>query len=136
MPFRIVEMPSRIVKKTFGEAWCVALTPSIFHLLSPELFLAGVFHFSLATGTSLAVPQTDAVAATMEAQATHLAAERGGHVADDAPDDKVLDALAVGTTHGYNLLTEESAPFVVVGFVATLATTICFLPGQSLFFKR
>ena len=72
----------------------------------------------------------------MEAQATHLAAERGSHVADDAPNDKVLDALAVGTTYGYNLLTEESAPFVVVGFVATLATAICFLPGQSFFYKR
>ena len=46
------------------------------------------------------VPGADFVAATVEAQATSLAAKGGGDIADDATYDDVLNRLAVRTTHG------------------------------------
>ena len=64
------------------------------------------------------VPGADFVAATVEAQATSLAAKGGGDIADDATYDDVLNRLAVRTTHGRDLLTEESLSLVDLSFIS------------------
>ena len=77
------------------------------------------------------VPKGDAVASAMQAQTADAAAERGGDIANDATDNKVLNALAVGTTDGDDLLSEESTAFIIVGFVATLGAAVGFLPRHN-----
>ena len=68
--------------------------------LRPEFFFASGLHVALAFGTGVFVPGADVVAATVEAQTPCLAAEGGGHIADDTTYDDVLNRLAVRTTHG------------------------------------
>ena len=41
--------------------------------LCPKLFLSCLFHFTLTLGTGLAIPNTDIIAATLQAQTAHLA---------------------------------------------------------------
>ena len=100
-------------------------------ILSPEFYFLGGFHLSLAAGTGVMVPKGDAVASAMQAQTADAAAERGCDIANDATDNKVLNALAVGTTDGDDLLSEESTAFIIVGFVATLGAAVGFLPRHN-----
>lgn len=67
----------------------------------------------------------------MQAQTADAAAERGCDIANDATDNKVLNALAVGTTDGDDLLSEESTAFIIVGFVATLGAAVGFLSRHN-----
>lgn len=63
----------------------------------PKILFACVFHLSLALGTGLLIPETDIVAAALQAQATDLASEGRGDVSYNTSHDNVLNALAVRT---------------------------------------
>ena len=75
-------------------------------------------HVALAFGTGVFVPGADVGTATVEAQTTSLAAEGGGDIADDATYDDVLNRLAVRTTHGGDLLTEEALSLVNLSLIS------------------
>ena len=87
------------------------------YLLRPEFFVVRGLHVALAFGTGTLVPGADFVAATVEAQTPCLAAEGGGDIADDTTYDDVLNRLAVRTTHGRDLLTEESLSLVNLSLI-------------------
>ena len=96
--------------------------------LCPEFFLSCLRHPPLALGTGMQIPDTDAVAAAMQAQPPYLASERWGHVGDDASHHDVLHSLAVGATHRGDLLAKKTAAFIYVGFIAAVLTSVFFLP--------
>ncbi len=87
--------------------------------LRPELFFAGIFHFSLAFWTGVLVPEADVIAATLQAETADLAAIGGGDIGYDTSHDDVLHRLAVGAAHGCDLLTEESSTLVDLCFITT-----------------
>jgi hypothetical protein len=76
------------------------------------------------------VPYSDMLAAALQTKPADLASVRGCHVCNDTAHHNVLDALAVWTRHGTDLLAEESSAFVHLGFVATLATAIFEFPSH------
>lgn len=76
------------------------------------------------------VPDSDMLAAALQTEPADLASVRGRHVGNDTAHHNVLDALAVGTRHGTDLLAEESSAFVHLGFVATLAAAIFEFPSH------
>ena len=77
--------------------------------LGPKLFFSGLMHFTLALRTGMPVPDSDMLAATLQTKPADLASVRGCHVCNDTAHHNVLDALAVGTRHGTDLLAEESS---------------------------
>ena len=77
------------------------------------------------------VPDAYLVAAAVETQATYLAAIGGGDVGDDATDDEVLNCLAVRTTHGGDLLSEEAPTLVDLCFIAARGAAIFQFPSHS-----
>ena len=99
--------------------------------LCPVFPLARINHLALALRTGFHIPDANLVAATLEAQASDLAPVGRGDVGDDAPDDEVLNRLAVGTRHGHNLLPEETAPLIRLGLIAALLTAIFPFPGHG-----
>lgn len=86
--------------------------------LRPEFFVVRGLHVALAFGTGTLVPGADFVAATVEAQTSCLAAKGGGDIADNTTYDDVLNRLAVRTTHGRDLLTEEALSFVNLSLIS------------------
>ena len=62
---------------------------------SPELFVAGFFHFALTLWTGLLVPYLDVVATAVQTEPAHLASVGWGNVGNDTANNDVLDALAV-----------------------------------------
>jgi len=70
------------------------------------------------------------IAATLQTEPADLTSVRRCHVGNNPAHHDVLDALAVGTRHGTNLLAEESSAFVHVGFVATQAAAIFEFPSH------
>ena len=87
-------------------------------------------HFTLALRTGMPVPDSDMLAAALQTEPADLASIGRCHVCNDTAHHNVLDALAVGTRHGTDLLAEESSAFVHLGFVATLATAIFEFPSH------
>ena len=85
---------------------------------------------AVALGAGGQVPVVDALAAAVKAQSPHLAPERRRHIANDAADREMLDGLAVGAADGGNLLAEQAAAFVVLGFVAALFTAVFLFPSH------
>jgi len=73
----------------------------------PELFFAGVLHLALTLWTGLHVPDTNPVAATLQAQTAHFAPVGRCDIGDDAAHDDVLNRMAVGTRHRHDLLTSS-----------------------------
>ena len=67
----------------------------------------------------------------MQTEAAHLGAERGGYITDHTTHNEVLDGMTVGTTHGGDMLSEESFPLVYLSLVAAIHTPIMFLPCHS-----
>ena len=98
--------------------------------LRPKLLFARFLHDILTLGTGALIPYPDAVAATVQTQASNLTSVRGSHVGNDTAHHNVLDSLAVWTRHRSNLLSEEPAPFVHIGFIAALPTAIFQFPGH------
>ncbi len=98
--------------------------------LRPELFFAGIFHFSLAFWTGVLVPKVDVIAATLQAETADLAAIGGGDIGYDTTNDEVLNGLAVGAGHGDNLLTEQSTAVIYLCLVAAGLTTIFLFPSH------
>ena len=88
------------------------------YLLRPEFFVVRGLHVALAFGAGMFVPGADIGAATVEAQTPCLAAEGGGDIADDPTYDDILNRLAVRTTHGRDLLTEEALSFVNLSLIS------------------
>ena len=99
--------------------------------LCPKLLFACIFHFAPTLRTGLHVPNTDIIAATLQAQAAHLASVRWCHVGDDTTNDNVLDGMAIRTKHGCNLLTKQSPSLIHLCLVATDFTAIFAFPGHA-----
>ena len=99
-------------------------------ILRPKLFLASLFHLTLALGTGMPIPHSDFVAAALQTEPPHFAPIGRCHIGNNPTHHDVLDALAVGTRHGTYLLAEESSAFVHLGFVATFLTAIFEFPSH------
>ena len=98
--------------------------------LRPELFFAGVFHFSLAFWTGVLVPEADVIATTLQTETADLAAIGRGDIGDDTANDEILNGLAVGAGYGDNLLTEQSTAVIYLCLVAAGLTTIFLFPSH------
>ena len=85
---------------------------SLWFYSGPELLFACCFHRSLAFGAGLFVPDTDVVAAAVQAETAYLAPVGRRHISNNTPNYDVLNGLAVRTAHGGNLLAEEAAALV------------------------
>ena len=96
----------------------------------PKFLFSCWCHFSLTLRTGMQVPDTDIVTATVETQPSNFASVGWCHICDDAADHNILNGLAVGTAHGRNLLTEESAPFIHISLVSTVLTTVFQFPSH------
>ena len=66
----------------------------LWRYLRPKLLVASGFHSFLALGTGAFIPYPDAVAATVQAQASHLASVGGCHIGYDTTHHDVLNSLA------------------------------------------
>ena len=98
--------------------------------LRPKLLVASEFHSFLTLGTGAFIPYPDAVAATVQAQASHLTPIGRSHIGDDAANHKVLDGLTVWTRHSRDLLSEEPSPFINLSFIAASPTAIFQFPSH------
>ena len=98
--------------------------------LRPKLLIASLFHFSLTLGAGMLIPYPDAVAAAVEAQASHLTPIGWCHISDDATHHNILDGLTIRARHCRNLLTEEPTPFVCLGLIATSPAAISQFPSH------
>jgi hypothetical protein len=78
----------------------------------------------------MTIPYSDIITAALQTKPADFASIGGSHVGNDTTNHDVLDALAVGTRHGTDLLSEESSAFVHLGFVATLAAAIFEFPSH------
>ena len=108
-----------------------SLKDSLLYLLNvscPKLLFACIFHFALTLRTGLHIPDTDVIAATLQAQTAHLTSERWGYVCNDTTHHKVLDGMAMIARYGRYLLTEQTAPFVHLSLIATGLTAIFPFP--------
>ena len=99
--------------------------------LSPELFFACFLHPALASGTRLLIPDTDVIAAALQAQPTDLAPVGWSDIGDDTTHDDVLNRLAVRTQPRRNLLTEQAAAFIHLGLVTAVTAAIFQFPGHD-----
>ena len=99
----------------------------------PELLFSRIFHLPLAFGTGSLVPDTDVVAATLQAQSPHLASVGRGYVSNDPTHDDVLDGLAIRTRHSRDLLTEQTTPLIRLGFITAGFTVIFPFPSHMNF---
>ena len=97
----------------------------------PKLLFSCIFHFTLTLRAGLHVPNTDIIAATLQAQTAHLASVRRSHVSNDATHHDVLDGLAVRAEHRRNLLTEQPSSLIHLSLIATGLASIFPLPGHS-----
>ena len=97
---------------------------------SPKVFLASLFHLTLALGTGMPIPHSDFIAAALQTEPPHFAPIGRCHIGDNPTHHNVLDGLAVWARHGTDLLTEESTPFVHLGFIATFPTAIFKFPSH------
>jgi len=103
---------------------------SLYPFSRPKFLFSSHFHFSLTFRTGFHIPYSDVIAATVQAQPTNLASIRWGYVSNDATNYNILDCLAVRAAHGRNLLTEETTPFVHLGFIATGLAAIFQFPSH------
>jgi hypothetical protein len=87
--------------------------------LCPKLLFASIFHFALTLRTGLHIPDTDVIAATLQAQTAHLTSERWSHVCNDTTHHKVLDGVAMIARNGRYLLAKQSTSFIHLSLVAT-----------------
>ena len=102
----------------------------LWRYLRPKLLVASEFHSFLTLGTGTFIPYPDTVAATVQAQATHLTPIRWCHIGDDAANHKVLDGFTVRARHSRYLLAEEPSPFINLSFIAASPTTIFQFPSH------
>lgn len=107
--------------QTYNIYFCVVISAK---LSRPKLLFPCRRHLTLTLRTGLLVPDTDAVAATVEAQPARRTPVGWCHVSNDAADHKMLDRLAVGAAHCGNLLMEESSSFIYISLVSTGFTTV------------
>ena len=82
------------------------------------------------TRSGESVPDAYLVTAALQAQSSHLASVGGRNICNDASHHNVLDGVAIRTRHGRNLLTEEAAPFIYLGFIAAGLAAIFQFPGH------
>ena len=97
---------------------------------SKKVFLASLFHLTLALGTGMPIPHSDFIAAALQTEPPHFAPIGRCHIGDNPTHHNVLDGLAVWARHGTDLLTEEPTPFVHLGFIATFPTAIFKFPSH------
>lgn len=100
-------------------------------VLRPEFMFFGGSHLSGTAGAGVLVPDSDVAAATLQAQSSCLATERGGDIGDDTADNDVLNGVTVGTRHGRNLLIEKTTPFIDSGFVTALVAAVFEFVGHE-----
>lgn len=103
-------------------------------LSRPKLLLPCRLHLTLTLRTGSPVPDTDLIAATVQAQPPYLASVGRGYISNDAADHKILDRLAVGAAHCGNLLTEKASPFIYISLVSTGFTSVFQFPCHLLMY--
>ena len=102
----------------------------------PKLFLSSFYHFSLASRTGLAIPYSDVITTTLQAQTPHLAPVGWSDIGNDTTHNNVLDSMAVRARHGCNLLAEQATSLIHFSLVATGLTAIFQFPGHLLSSKN
>ncbi len=104
---------------------------STFHyILCPELTFLIFLHPAAAARAGAVVPYRDALAAAMQAQPSHLAAERRSDIAYHSTHNNVLNGVTVGTTDGSDVLPEKSFTFVCFSLVATVGAAVFQFPSH------
>jgi len=94
----------------------------------PKFLFASILHFALTLRTGPHVPDTDVIAAALQAQATHLASVRGCDVGNDTTHNDILDSMTVRAEHGCYLLTEQATPLIHLSLVTTGLAAIFSFP--------
>ena len=102
------------------------------YCLCPELLFLRICHCSTAFRTSVAIPSSDAVAATAQTKTAYLRTERLCYVADDSTNHQILNRVTVGTTDGRDVLSEESFPFVSLRLISAFSTSVFPFPSHYL----
>ena len=112
------------------------ISHSTFYIIKsrPKLLFLFFLHLAATARTGGVVPHLDALAATMQAQPSHLAAERRRHIAYHPTHNDVLNGVTVGATDGSNMLPEES--FALIGFRFVTATCAAVFQFPSHYYER
>jgi hypothetical protein len=74
------------------------------------------------------IPQSDVIAAAMQAKPPDIATKRRSHIAYNSAHHDIPYALAVRTRHGMNLLSEQSASLIGLSLISARRATIFLLP--------
>jgi hypothetical protein len=102
----------------------------------PKLFLSSFYHFSLASRTGLAIPYSDVITTTLQAQTPDLAPVGWSDIGNNTAHYYILNSMAVRTRHGCNLLAEQTTSLIHLSLVATGLTAIFQFPGHLLSSKN
>lgn len=102
------------------------------YCLCPELLFLCISHCSTAFRTGVAIPSSDAVAATAQTKTAYLRTERRCYVADDSTNHQILNRVAVGARYRRDMLSEESFPFIRLRLISAFSASVFPFPSHYL----